>query len=151
MYLYLKQCQQYPIAIEQFIFYALTSVEAQPRPRTRPGSRFLLKRHLEGLRAASIAALTRGTLAAKHANRLAATQNSFATERSPSFGLCKLCSGSARLQQFADHSRLFRGNCSGGRTHPSGPGAWNSTGECRPPLTFCRAGIVFGLPREDLR
>lgn len=43
------------------------------RPLTTPGSRVLLTRHLEGLKAPRITALTRTTLAAKNANWLAKT------------------------------------------------------------------------------
>lgn len=64
--------------------------------------------------------------------------------------LRKLCNGSVQLQRFVDRKRLFPENCWGGRKHPSGPAAWNSTGECRPPkdLTFCRV-VMCGRPTAN--
>lgn len=67
-------------------------------------------------------------------------------EHLPAYELRKLWTGSVQLQRFVDHKRLFPENCWGARKHPLGPAAWNSTGECRPPLTFCHAGIFFEWP-----
>lgn len=56
----------------------------------------------------------------------------------PSCGLRTWCSGFVRSRWLAGCKRLFLENYSGGRTRRSGPGAWNSTGVCRPRLTCCR-------------